>query len=468
LARGDLVRRLTTTDAAFLYTERSGQPMHIGSCNVYDGYLSRERLIEVLRGRIHQLPRYRQRVVFPPFGIAHPTWEDDPDFDVANHVEEMTLPEPGDHLTLSVVGGREFARLLDRNRPLWRLVLFQGHESGNTLMVAMVHHAMVDGVSGVELQVVMHDFKPDAEPPEPPAVPWQPRPQPDPMTLLQDAVRDRLTESARLWTEEAFRPWRPADAGRRARQVSNALTSSMPYVLQPAPRMPFNGPVSGERQFAWTELSFTEVRGIRSALGGTVNDVVLTILAGGLGRYLRAHGHRVESSIELRAMCPVSVRREGEQGQLGNLVSMMIAPLYAGIADPVERLNAERAAMARLKGLDQAGGLHALTLLADALPPPLQSFYSRFDVPNTVLNTVSTNVPGPQIPMYLGGQELKAWYPMGPLGAGMGLFVAILSYNQKLTFGATVDPKLMPDVWFFAQCLRESFEELAASAVVTT
>lgn len=464
MAATELNRRLSTTDAAFLYFERPQEPLHIGSCNVYDGHVSREEVMQTLLDRLHLLPRYRQKVVFPPFGIAHPTWEDDADFDIRNHVEEMSLPEPGDDRTLSEVGGRIFSAILDRNRPLWKLVLLQGHQSGNTHMIAMVHHAMVDGVSGVALQMVIHDLtaKPD-ESATPPA-PWQPRPAPDGITLLQDAVRDRLVDAARIWTEEVFRPLRPEDAGRRMRQVSNALTSSMPYALQPAPRAPFNGPVSGERQFAWVELSFAEVRGIRGALGGTVNDVVLTILSGALGRYLRAHGRPVEQATELRAMCPVSVRKEDQGGALGNLVSMMIAPLYVGIADPVARLQAERSAMERLKSLDQAGGLQAMTEMADLIPPAYQAFAGRFSVPNTLLNTVSTNVPGPQIPMFLNGKQLLGWYPLGPLTSGIGLFQAILSYNQKLTFGTTVDPKLVPDVWFFAECIRASFDELREAA----
>jgi WS/DGAT/MGAT family acyltransferase len=458
-----LNRRLTTTDASFLYFERPGQPLHIGSCNVYDGHVSVEDVVGVLENRLHSLPRYRQKVVFAPFAIAHPTWEDDADFDVRNHVEEIELPAPGDDAALSRAGGAVFVQMLDRRRPLWKLVLLQGHQSGNTHMISMVHHAMVDGVSGVELQMVLHDLTKHPDPTPPPA-PWQPQPPADPLTLLQDAVRDRLVDSARIWTDEVFRPFRAREAGRRARQVSNAVTSAAPYLLSPAPRTPFNGPLSGGREFAWVELPFAAVRGIRSVLGGTVNDVVLTILSGALGRYLRSHGQSVTPSLELRAMCPVSVRKEDERGALGNLVSMIIAPLFAGINDPLERLKAERAAMERLKSLDQAGGLNAMTEMADVIPPGMQAFAGRFEVTNSLLNTVSTNVPGPQIPIYMAGRELVGWYPMGPVSMGIGLFVAILSYNQKLTFGATVDPKLVPDVWHFVACLRESFEELAGAA----
>ena len=460
-----LNRRLTTLDATFLYTERPTAPMHIGSVNVYEGYVSREDVIATLRQRIHLLPRYRQRAVFPPFGIAHPTWEDDPNFDPANHLAEITLSAPGDDRTLSTEGGRVYARMLDRDKPLWKLVLVQGHESGNTHMIAMVHHSMVDGISGVELQMILHDLTPDAPPPAPPAAPWQPDPIADPLTLLQNAVRDRLTETAQTFADEAFRYFRPAQVTRLQEQLTAAMTTSMPYVLQPAPRTPFNGPVSGERSFAWVEVPFAEIRALRNAIGGTVNDLVLTVLGGAFGRYLRRHNYPTEG-VELRAMCPVSMRAAEGMGALGNQVSMMFAPLYAGILDPIARLTAVRRAMERSKEQGQAQGLYALTNLASRFPPAFMAMAGQMEAPNTLLNTVSTNVPGPQIPLYLARHKLLHWYPLGICSANLGLFVAILTYNQYLTFGATVDARQVPDPWVFADCVREAYDELkdAASA----
>jgi WS/DGAT/MGAT family acyltransferase len=252
---------------------------------------------------------------------------------------------------------------------------------------------------------------------------------------------------------------RPKDMATRAQRMITTATTSLPALLQPAPRVPFNGPLLGERQFAWAEFSFAEIRAIRSVLGGTVNDVVLAVIAGGLGHYLRAHGYQTDN-MELRAMCPVSMRLQDERGALGNLVSMMFAPLYVGITDPIERLAAERVAMEQLKDQDQAGGLYAMTTLVNRIPPVWQALAGQFTVPNMLLNTVSTNVPGPQIPLYLGGHKLLAWYPLGITSANLGLFNAILSYNQKLTVGATVDPKLMPDVWFYIDSLQKSLAEL--------
>ncbi|MGI8550445.1 MAG: WS/DGAT/MGAT family O-acyltransferase [Dehalococcoidia bacterium] len=463
MAGTELNRRLSTQDASFLYVERPNQPMHLGSCSVYEGHVSRADVIRVLEERIHLLPRYRQKAVFAPFGLAHPTWEDDPDFDASTHVEEVTLPAPGDDQVLSEVGGQLFGQMLDRNRPLWRIVLLHGRADGNTASLLMVHHAMVDGISGVELMMVLHDLKADAEPSNPAPSPWQPKPLPDPLSLLQDAIRDQLVDFARTWTAETFRLFKQGETEARRRELTNAMTSSAPALLRPAPATPFNGPLSTRRQFAWAEFSFAEIRSIRSALGGTINDVVLAVLSGALGRYLRAHGYPTDG-VELRAMCPVSMRRAEERGALGNLVSMLFAPLYVGIADPIERLNRERSEIERLKQTDQAGGLYAMTSLANMVPPAFQAASLRFDVPNTLLNTVSTNVPGPQIPLYLSGHALRDWYPLGPLASSIGLFNAILSYNQKLTFGATVDPTRVPDVWFYVRCLKESFAELLTAA----
>jgi diacylglycerol O-acyltransferase / wax synthase len=467
MAARELNRRLTPLDASFLYFEKPNQPAHVGSCMVYEGHISAADLTKAIANRLHLLPRYRQKVVFPPFGLAHPTWEDDPDFDIARHVEEIMLPAPADDRVLSEIGGQVYAGMLDRDHPLWKLVVLQGHRDGTSAIVWKVHHCMVDGVSGVDLTMVLHDLKRKEEGPAAAPVPWQPRPMPDPLTMMQDAVRDQLAEAATNWTEDNFQLFRPVLANDRARQVMNAVMTTMPTMLQPAPRMPFNGPLSPERRFAWAEFSFADIRAIRSALGGTINDVVLTVIAGGLGRYLRGRGLRTDG-VEVRAMCPVSMRRPEERGGLGNIVSMMFAPMHVGVTDPVERLAAERSAMERLKQEDQAGGLYSMSQMLNRVPAAWQAVVAQLTVPNTMINTVSTNVPGPQVPLFLAGRKLISWYPLGLLASDIGLFNAILSYNQLLTIGATVDPKLMPDVWNYMSCLKESFAELQEAAARAT
>jgi len=460
---GRPTNRLSALDASFLYQEKPNEPMHVASCTVYDGHISREETMELLLSRMHLMPRYRQKVVFPPFGLAHPTWEDDPDFDIRHQVDEATIPPPADDRALAEVVGRLHEIALDRRRPLWKLIVLQGRPDGSTAILWKIHHCMVDGVSGVQLTVVPHDLRPDGLPPAPPATAWEPRPLPDPLTLLQDAVREQLIEAAERWTDESFRLLRPEELDQRVRRLVDAATTAMPAVLQPAPRVPFSGPLSGERRAVWAQFSFAEVRAIKSVLGGTVNDLALAVIAGGLGRYLRAHGYPTDG-VELRAMCPVSMRRPDQGGALGNLVSMMIAPLYVGITGPVERLAAQRAAMDRLKSQDQAGGLYALRNLANGIPPSWQALAAQLTQPDPAVNTVCTNTPGPQIPLFLAGRKMVAWYPIGPLGGGIALFNSILTYDQRLIIGATLDAKLIPDGWFYAACLEESFAELRAAA----
>jgi diacylglycerol O-acyltransferase / wax synthase len=459
----DLNHRLTTTDAAFLYVEKPTEPMNIGGCLIYDGHVSADELARVLEQRLHEIPRYRQRVMFPPFGLAHPTWEDDPGFDLADHIEEITLPAPADDLMMSTVGGEFYGGVLDRRHPLWKVILLQGRPDGNTAMVWKIHHAMVDGVSGVEITMVVHDFHPEGDP-RPPAPQWKPRALPDSVVQFQDAIRDQLTDEARRWTDAVFRLLRPADSIGRDMKVAAALLAEGPKFLRPAPRTPFNAPLSGERDFAWIELPLADVREIKGTLGGTVNDVVLAIISGGLGRFLRARRYPTDG-VELRTMCPVSLRPPEMQDSLGNLVSFMAAPLYVGIEDPVERLAAQRSAMEALKKDDQAGRFHELADLANLVPPGWQALTGRLFEPSiTVLNTVTTNMPGPQVPLYLAGRKLLHWYPLGPLSATIGLFNSILSYNKMLTIGVTVDSRLVPDVRRYTEFLRESFVELRDAA----
>jgi diacylglycerol O-acyltransferase / wax synthase len=460
-----LAKFLTALDAAFLYVEKPRQAMHIGSIMVYEGRLERKQLERLLLDRLHLVPRYRERVVFPPWNASTPMWFDDPDFDIANHVDEVELTPPVDDRTLAREAARVYGGMLDRKHPLWKLIILHGLPDDHTAVVWKVHHAMVDGVSGIDLTMALHDFRPDAEPPAPPAQPWQPPPIPDPLTLLQQAVEHTLTRTTRSFTEGAFDLLRPDGFAARASGMQRAAEAAGPSMLRPMPPTPWNRPVSGELDYAWVELSWSEVRATKGALGGTVNDLVLAILAGGLGRYLRAKSFST-SRVELRAMCPVSMRQPEERGQLGNVVSALAAPLFVGVEDPLERMRAERAAMESLKEAKMAEALHGLTRLTDWVPPAFQAFAAAFSVPQPLYNTVSTNVPGPQIPLYIGGRRLLAFLPLGIVSNNLGLFVSILSYERNMTFGLLVDAKQIPDVPFLADCLRESYRELREAAGV--
>lgn len=459
----ELNRFLTPLDATFLYVERPNETMHIGGCMVYEGEFSREYMVEQIAARMHLLPRYRQRVLFPPFLVSHPVWVDDPAFNLENHVEEVWIPKDGDHQVLARAAAEAYSGMLDRNRPLWKGILLRGIP-GHTAVVWKIHHAMVDGVSGVDLSMVLSDLSPTDELPEPPAETWAPKPLPDSLSLLQEAMQHRLGELSRSWSSTAFDAMRPNLMADRMREMVAASTATLPAAT-PAPRTIFNRPVSKERGFAWAQFSFPAVRAVKSALGGTVNDVVLTVLAGGIGRYLRERGQDPKG-LELRAMCPVSMRQKDERGQLGNLVSNMIAPLFVGVDDPVERLGKERDAMNRLKEAGQAKAFYQMTQFGERVPPLMAAIGATMPFSQTLFNTVSTNVPGPMIPLYFGRHKLVDWLPLGIVSNNIGLFVAILSYNQRITLGMTVDAKLIPDAWRLAECLEESYAELREAAGV--
>ncbi len=441
--------------------------MHIGGCSLYDGTLSKDELCSLIESRFDRLPQYRQKAVFAPLNIAHPTWEDDPDFDLAYHVDECTLPPPADDRVVSQVCSQLFTAPLDRNRPLWKLTLLHGRPDGNTLILARIHQAMLEGVSGIDLMLVLHDLRPDTEHRASASHSWEPEAIPDALTLVQEAVRDRITEVAEWWTDQIFQALRSPLPGSRSTRFSNALMSVMPTLMQPVPHTPFNAALSDQRQLTWLEFSFAEARFIRSVLRGTVNDVVLAIIAGGIGRYLRAQGYKTDG-LELRVASPVDLKRHEPRGRrsrhsTGRTATMLI-PLYVGIIDPILRLSAQKATIEELYEQDQAGTFHALQSLATCIPPAWQAFAGPAPSMSALANTVVMNIPGPQVPLYLAGHKRHAFLPMGPLAARVGLFHAVASYNQKLSIGVTLDPQLIPDGWEYAGCLKASFLELREAA----
>ena len=461
---GKLSRRLTASDAAFLYLERPNTPLHIGSLAVYEGQVPFEPFQEQIRARMPLIPRYRQRVSFVPFSIAHPTWEDDPDFEIRNHVFDVHLPSPGTQENLIEMSARLFAPPLDRNKPLWEMYVIHGLEGDRTAIVSKVHHCMVDGVSGIELLLACLDLSPKPAAP-PGAEPYTPPPLPTTRERVVDAFWDNVSEqiaAAREWQKNAL------DVRPQLRQWNEAIRAfrtAMPWLTSPAPRMPFTASsLSNERRAAFSEMSFVEIREIRTSLGGTVNDVVLAILAGGLRKYLLRHGHRVDGT-EPRVMIPVNVRLDDEKGALGNRVSGMLSPLPIGEPDAAARLYKIREQTETLKKENQAGAVETLMRMAQLMPVPAQAL-AGVTMTNTMVNMICTNVPGPMIPLYCVGHLLLEHYPLVPLSMNMGLGAGVTSYNHKLFFGLMADPKAMPDVETLKECIDESFLELRAAAGV--
>ncbi len=459
-----LNRRLSAHDAVFLYWERDEQPFHVCECMVYSGKVTRADMIQMLEERMHLLPRYRQRVVFTPLSLNHPTWEDDPDFDLGRHVEEATLPAPGDDRTLSLFCGNLFCGLIDREHPLWHMTMIDGHESGNTVVFLKLHHAMVDGVSSVELIEVLHDTRPSNTPPPGPANKFRPARLPTKSDLVRSAVADQTETGMDLLREvtNMLRPGGITDMASRLSLVARTSIDSMQLMLRPPPSTPFNKVISASRDFCWLELPINEVHAVRKARKATINDLVLAILAGGLGRYMRRENYKTQG-VELRCMCPVSVRTKDQSGAFGNQISMVAVPLHVGIEDGIERLDAEIRSMRELKEKDQAGGFFQMIAASKYYPAWWWLLlWKKWPMSYFPFNIVSTNVPGPREPVYLGTHELLHWYPFGVNWTTSGLFLCTLSYREYLILGLVADPKVVRDVWEVNEDLRAAYEEIKA------
>jgi WS/DGAT/MGAT family acyltransferase len=464
--------RLTGLDSSFLHLERDSTHMHVAGCAVFEGSApAYDELVEEILARLHLVPRYRQRLAFVPLEQGRPVWVDDPHFNITYHVRHTALPRPGGDRELKRLAGRVFSQALDRSRPLWELWLVEGLSGNRFALLTKTHHALVDGISGVDIATVLFDASPDPLPVAPPDHEWIPRPLPSSTQLLADALRERATVPGEIvrGVRAALRgPRHVVEGAGKALVGVGAMTRAG---LNAAPPSPFNVRIGPHRRFTWVRGDLSQFKAIKNSLGGTVNDVVLAVVSGALGRYMRLHGQATED-VQLKAMVPVSVRADVERGALGNRVAAMWAPLPVGITDPVERLSAIRASMEGLKESSQAVGAQVLTELSGFAPPTIMAQAARLQARQRLFNLVVTNVPGPQFPLYMLGRELSAIYPMVPLAENTALGIAIMSYNGQLNFGLTADYDALADVETLADELRSAIDELAAcagpSAVSTT
>ncbi|HLY48050.1 MAG TPA: wax ester/triacylglycerol synthase family O-acyltransferase [Solirubrobacteraceae bacterium] len=456
--------RLTGLDSSFLHLERDSVHMHVAGCAIFSGSAPTHReLLEAIQSRLHLVPRYRQRLAFVPFGQGRPVWVDDPHFNLAYHVRHTALPDPGSEEQLMRMTGRVFSQALDRSRPLWEVWLVEGLSGSRFALLSKTHHALVDGISGVDIMTVLFDTSPEPMPVAPPDQEWVARPLPSGAQLLADALLERATVPAEMarGLRAALRGPR-AVAGQAARSVG-ALGEFALSGLQPAPSTLFNVPIGPHRRFTWVQGDLGEFKAVKNALSGTVNDVVLTVVTGALRRYMRRHGEPTDGVV-LRAMVPVSVRADVERGALGNRVAAMWAPLPVGIDDPVKRLRSISASMRELKASGQAVGAQVLTSLSGFAPPTIMSQAARLQARQRLFNLVVTNVPGPQFPLYLLGRELEAIFPMVPLAKNTALGIAIMSYHGQLNFGLSGDYDALADLDVLADDLRASVDEIVAAA----
>ena len=456
--------RLTGLDASFLHLERDSSHMHVAGCAVFKGAApAYDELLAHIDSRLHLVPRYRQRLAFVPLNQGRPVWVDDPHFQLRYHVRHTALPRPCGEEQLKRLAGRVFSQQLDRTRPLWELWLVEALEDGRFAVLSKTHHALVDGVSGVDIATVLFDTSPDPMPVAPPEHEWVPAPVPTDAQLLADALLERITVPAEIvrGVRAAIRgPWSVANRALEGFAGVRAMASAG---LQVAPSSPFNVRIGPHRRFTWVEGSLDEFKAVKNALGGTVNDVVLAVVAGGLGRYMRLHGHDTDG-VALRAMVPVSVRADIERGALGNRVAAMWAPLPVGLTDPLERLVTVSQAMESVKDSGQAVGAQVLTRLTGFAPPTIMAQAARLQARQRMFNLVVTNIPGPQHPLYMLGRELDTMFPMVPLAENTALGIAILSYNGQLNFGLITDFDALADVEALADSLRASIDETVSAA----
>jgi WS/DGAT/MGAT family acyltransferase len=456
--------RLNAVDASFLHQEGSSTHMHIGGVAIFEGPCpKREDFLEHIRARLPLVPRYRQKIAVPPVGLGRQRWVDDPSFNLDYHVRHTALPRPGDEETLRRLTGRIFSQALDRTKPLWEIWLVEGLSGERFAVLNKTHHALVDGVSGADLMTVLFDITRTPQSIELEDS-WQPRPEPTSMELSAVTVASWARALMSL-------PWRLAAAAARPRAALAELRDALEGVGEvalaglttPAPDTPLNVKIGPHRRVAFVPAALEDFKEVKNALGGTVNDVVLTVTAGALARFFEQRGLRVEG-LELRGCVPISVRPRGDQDALGNRITQVVTELPIHVSDPVERLRRVRSSMDGLKESKQALGAEAIAGAQDFAPPTILAQASRLNFSSRFYNLLVTNVPGPQIPLYAMGRELQSMFPMAFLAGDRALAVAIMSYNGAMNFGLIADYDEVPDLDVFAEAIEEALGELLAAA----
>lgn len=460
---GAHLERLTAIDASFLTNESSSSHMHIGGLLIFEGpppkYVD---LVEHIRGRLDKVPRFRQKLVAPPLEAGRPLWADDVNFNLAYHVRHTALPSPGGETQLKRLAARVFSQQLDRSKPLWEMWLVQGLERDRFALLTKTHHAAVDGIAGVDIGTVLFDLEPVPNP-APVEDGWAPEPMPGAAQLIARDVTDAVAAPLHLAERAVAAVRKPETAARRIVEALEGIGEIAGALADPAPDVPLNRPIGPHRRYTWARSELATFKRIKDTFGGTVNDVVLAVVTGALRRWLDRRGIRTEG-LELRALVPVSIRAEDERGQLGNKLAAMRGPLPVYVEDPVRRLRVVSEQMEGLKRSKQALGAEVISRFNDFAPPTLLAQAARLNFSTRLFNMIVTNVPGPQIPLYVLGRELQEVFPVAFLPENHALAVAIMSYNGRICFGLLADYDSMEDVEVISNGLEESLDELERAA----
>jgi diacylglycerol O-acyltransferase / wax synthase len=463
------MRRLTGLDASFLYMETPNNHMHVGAVYIFDPgddpeAGSFDRVKATVASRLHLLPPFRWKLVEVPFGLHHPLWINDPDFDIEYHVRKAALPSPGGQAELAEYAAQFMARPLDRSRPLWEMEVVEGLQGGRIAMITKTHHSAIDGASGAELTTALLDTTAVPTEVSPPSKAFKADRIPSDVETLAYALRSLTQQPAELL--KAVRRTTEVALHLRKSSAEGAPTAATPFA---APRTSFNVPITPHRKFAYTQFSLTDVKTIRAGLGGTVNDVVLAVCASALRRYL-LEGRELPVD-PLIAMVPMSVRSTDQMGAMGNRVSQLLVRLATQVADPVERLEMIKAETTLAKEQINAIGADTLSNWAEFAAPAVAAraarLYSSMGLANRhkpIYNVTISNVPGPQIPLYSSGAKLVEWYPMGPIFDGIGLNMTVMSYMGDVYVGLLACRETVAGLWDLSQYMVDAVDELLDAA----
>ena len=458
--------RLSALDTGFLELETPTQHMHVGGVFIFrpgpSSTFTFERFQRLVRSRLHLVPRYRQKLAASPLRLAHPTWVDDPHFDIAYHVRHAALPRPGGEDQLLEYAGRILSRPLDRDRPLWELYVIEGLEDGDIALVSKNHHAMIDGMAGVDIIGVLMDLDPDGPGEIPPPSPWEPQPTPSAVRRAASAVAHAATSPAELVGAAKGVVEAPREVATKAVAVGKGLVSTTTSLLGLAPRSVLNQAPGMSRRMALHQVELDRVKAVKNAFGTTVNDVVLAMVGDALGRYLR-HRHQSTRGLELRAMVPVSVRSGGPTTS-GNQVTSVFVDLPVDEMDPVARLRIISDRMGNVKSSHSAVGADWLLNMSGFAPPTLAAAAARLAAQTRLFNVLVTNVPGPQFPVYALGARLVGAFPFVPLAATQSLAFGMISLDGQIHIGLTADYDALPDVSIIPGYLASATDDLEASA----
>ena len=453
---------LSWGDALFLYLEREGMPLNIASVAVFEGVISLDECVDFVASKLPLIPRYLQRVVIPPLNLGLPTWEYDPEFDIHNHIHELTLKR-GTEAELKAASAKILSGTMDRRHPLWDMTLMRGLHGNRTGMLVRVHHCLADGIAGVGLMNVVMDPKAISHPPASKLPRLRVPPPRDAATLVVDALVNSsgsLVQRILAMHAELIELAQKAIAG--APQLSlSEINRLLPEFSAPAQRLPFNTICRGPQKIAWCGIPMADIKAVRQATGATVNDIVVTVVTSALRRYAERQGVKVKGR-PLRIAVPMNMRGNGSAGDLGNRISFLPVSVPLDIRKAGKLLAAVSQRMQFLKNAHAAELVGLAGTLLGTIPPALQALAGPLasQLPISLCNTICTNVPGPQVPLYLIGHEMLCWYPYVPIGGEMGINCAMLSYNGTAYFCFTGDVQAAPGLLRLEKFLSTSFAEL--------